>query len=470
MNKTSNKRRVYPAVITLALAGCLPTDDAITLADEEPPELRAWSWVGWDPGLTIARAVGIALTGNPGYSFCPNEPAGVCDNLTIQDGWYNVTGGLDWLSSLSPDAVPIHYDCTPVPHGTPDHLRERGDIGNPDIYLHQDVLCPFFFDWQYDGQHLSALITADSFDFDNDITPNIFSGLLLNNQGAGSAAGLDANDPIKAPMLEDVDFVRFQYRASVCDPRTDGNYFGRGGFYLYLWNSQLNAGAELNINFFEYIRGVTRQEASSALVIGTAPQSELSPGNDAFSNTWQMEGAPLLNSVLWLDNGAYQLQQDPDCNGVADQGWTTVTIDINRMLKHLAEQPGFPQDPAFLQGARYVGGILGGIEMFGRGRTEFEFRGHAMYRDDATDPMLTGPYKPQTGSSVTKPAFGLWRDTQGINFLSNGSNALCLISCPAELNDLIVNVGPVSNYSGTIHDTGLTIDPQCSGASFHCGG
>ena len=413
---------------------------------------------GWDPGMNVARVRGIELPGSlsldnaPRYENCSGVP---CSSLSRSDGWYNLSSGMDWSSSPEAGAPQVHRWCAPSSHAvSPNDVPKAPVVGAPYLQEHQNVACPYYFDWRQADGKLVASMTSDTFGYSSDVTPNNYIGLQLNNAGAGETAGFEPDLADRRVPMSELGVVEFQYRSAVCDPRNDGVFLGRLTYYFSAHDPVNNTGVEVSINFGEYLRGADRASVYRSLVIGIQPQETTGP----FANTWQIEGAAIMNNGLTI-TGDYNLPREEQCNVEAQGAWQTARVDVQRIIAHLSSRSGAPP-ASFWSNARYVAGIVGGVETWGRGRINFQTRGHAMYR--------TSSPPPGGGNPPGAPAEGVYRDLNNVNFFSNGTNATCSISCQAELADLVGQYGAVRDYPGLVTQTGLTNHPSCPSAPL-CG-
>ncbi|HOI97355.1 MAG TPA: hypothetical protein PLA19_02515 [Candidatus Pacearchaeota archaeon] len=314
--------------------------------------------IGQDPGMKTAR---IANTKNPQdplfFQLCPNDPNQKCyGNVSAGSGFYTLA-----------------YDNQPC-------MPNTGMIYDADSNNRQ-VSCPYYFNWKRQDKDLIANLKIDTLGFLVDKTENIYLGIQTNNAGGVPYYGLDFNNNYHAPKIENIDKISLKIRTKICyTPKKDDIYrSGRIMYYFGWWNVEKQQRETISLDILHFWRPSGHKPGWVTEYVNT--EAELS-GKTADDPDYNIRKHTIYvnGKALGVIPESYDFYYDstPNCSSSIDNAtWLQIDIPVKSLIKRLLQE-GFI-DKEILEGAKYSGSILGGIEFWGRNLVELEVKDHTMY-------------------------------------------------------------------------------------------
>lgn len=343
---------------------------------------------GFDPGMNVARAATFFLDDPNFFQTCPDasDGSGLCyrsdgagNNLGLQSG-----GG---FYTLATDG-----NSCQINSGEP----STPNSGN------SNVPCPFYFDWKFDssGKPISHL-EQDTRGYKSWTTPNTYNGIQVNTPlGPNTYGGLEntihEGDSAMTPFFDTVQSARFDLRAAFCDGSraSDPDRIVRLTYYFTAVNPHFNnpqgyATTEFSIDIIKSVRHSDPYAAvitdpvnrfvffedhsvdwtGSPLLVANQKTADLTVHVDA--SKFEIISNEAIQNALFQDRTA-------DCSQstLSASSWIEFEIPIRDIVASLVQQ-GFVSSER-LAGAWYFGGMMSGIEAWGRGKTTVEIRDHKL--------------------------------------------------------------------------------------------
>jgi hypothetical protein len=297
--------------------------------------------LGWDAGMKKALAASL-LPGHAQYQeACPDSPTGRCFG-TIQKG-----GGFYTL---------------PIEVNTADSMAYSKN----------------YFQWVRQEGELIARLEVDSRDYPNPMTPNFYVGLQRNIPIGNTYAGLDFNDPVAAPKSSLIDNASLEFRAVICPRAPAEDYFLTLHYYSDGWSIPDQQGYSLAFNY-----GFSWSLSDYPVIFKDALMSQ-----GAFMRTigYSENESALYDTTIAIDAHRYGMLPMPSNNSAVTVSCTAdintlpfkkVTFDIGKFLGLLKLKGIINNNDHY----RYAGGIIAGIEAWGRVKVTLDVRRHIMRSD-----------------------------------------------------------------------------------------
>ena len=245
----------------------------------------------------------------------------------------------------------------------------------------RQVSCPYYFNWKRQGNDLIANLKIDTLGFLVNKTENIYLGIQTNNAGGAPYYGLDFNNNYHAPKIENIDKISLKIRAKICyTPKKDDIYrSGRIMYYFGWWNVEKQQRETISLDILHFWRPSGHKPGWVTEYVNT--EAELS-GKTADDSDYNIRKHTIYvnGKALGVIPESYDFYYDstPNCSSSIDNAtWLQIDIPVKGLIKRLLQE-GFI-DKEILEGAKYSGGILGGIEFWGRNLVELEVKDHAIY-------------------------------------------------------------------------------------------
>lgn len=310
--------------------------------------------IGWDPGMKKALAASL-IPGDPRYrESCPSSPTGRCFK-TIPNG-----GGFYTL--------PIE-----VSNGIETYAEN-------------------YFQWvNQDGEWIARL-DVDSRTYPSPVTPNFYVGLQRNIPMGGMYAGLNFNDLNAAPKTSEIDHASLEFRAVVCPRSPQEQYFLTMHYYSDGWSVPDQQGYSLAFNY-----GFSWNTADYPVIFEKALISQ----GDFMRSTGEPESqAAIYDTTIAIDSHRYGMLPMPSNNSAVTVSCVTdinalpfkqVTFDIGKFITLLKLKGIIKNNDHY----RYAGGIIAGIEAWGRVRVTLDVRRHTMRTDriNIDSPIAEGRFR-----------------------------------------------------------------------------
>lgn len=326
------------------------------------PVIAQAAELGWDPGMQKALAASL-LPGDARYQeACPDSTTGRCFG-TIQNG-----GGFYTL---------------PLEVNTPDRMEYSQN----------------YFQWVRQNNEWIARLEVDSREYPSPATPNFYVGLQRNMPIGKTYAGLNFSDPVAAPKSSLIDNASLEFRAVVCprDPAED--YFLTLHYYNDSWSIPDNRGFSLAFHY-----GFSWNTDS---VPGIFKDALMSQGAFMRAIGIADNDAALYDTTIAIDAHRYGMLPMPSNNSAVTVSCTAdintlpfkkVTFDIGKFLGLLKLKSIIKNNDHY----RYAGGIIAGIEAWGRVKVTLDVRRHVMRsdrnREDQNANISEGQFRLQDNS------------------------------------------------------------------------
>ncbi|MFA6094904.1 MAG: peptidoglycan-binding protein [Candidatus Paceibacterota bacterium] len=309
---------------------------------------------GFDPKFTQQ----LINTGTPKgpyyYESCPDSPTGKCfPDKKPGSGFYT-----------------LFYDDTQCALNSAELYDSVGEnLGVP---------CPFYFQWKKEGDKSVGYVAVDSRKFKSASTKNLYIGIQENasygsveskNPMEGIYGGLDLRNINHSPFISNVESIDMDMRAKICYSEKETNVYVRLASYIGWFKSgtetYLERSQDLSLNVFTHIKG---------------PYPSFFPNPVAHGKDL---GEGLNYNTLHVDGKAYvKASSDPflkdttrDCSKkLSTQPWVSVKIPFAEMATDLINK-GYLKKDVF-NASRYSGGIVAGIEAWGKAKTELEVKNY----------------------------------------------------------------------------------------------
>jgi hypothetical protein len=239
---------------------------------------------------------------------------------------------------------------------------------------------------------------------------NYYLGLQQNILKSDFAGGIKFDDPRQAPFVVDIEKIKFEMRATLC-PRLNTPVVARATYYFNFFNPNPNntnpptgEGNEIAFDILQYVpQGFENPTEPQGNQNPTAPQDVKPPiarggiknqvtdlGDDDLTkkDTWQIPPDYWLQDEK-LDFSAKNSQGQSvtqfKCNNdINQEEWLTVEIPVaNIIAQMIAEGKTNPNiqnsvKENVVQGAKYTGGTIGGLEIFGQGEGTLQIKNHIL--------------------------------------------------------------------------------------------
>lgn len=302
--------------------------------------------IGWDPGMKQALAASL-FPGSAIYQeSCPGSPNKKCYG-TIPNG-----GGFYTL---------------PIEVG--------GDILNYALK---------YFTWINQGGEWIARLEVDSRSYPSPVTPNFYVGLQRNIPMNGMYAGLNYNDLNAAPKSSSIDNASLEFRAVICPRISTEHYFLTMHYYSDGWSIPNNKGYTLAFNY-----GFSWNTPSYPEIFKNALMSQ---GSFMRSIGESEADSAIFDTTIAIDSHRYGMLPIPSSNSAVTVSCNTdintlpfrlVTFDVGKFIKILKLKGVIVNDDSY----RYAGGIIAGIEVWGRAKVTLDVRRHIMRTDRVAQVM-----------------------------------------------------------------------------------
>lgn len=343
--------------------------------------------IGMDPGMTKALAASM-YPHLPDYvEFCPDGPGGRCAGvIPAGGGFYTLPVEINYLMEL------------------PQNKRNG------------------FFRWikDVDGVGWIAELTVDSRSYSSPLTTNLYNGLQLNTPVGVLYGGITLNRPEQTPLMDDVSFAGFEYRAVTCALEKQGpTMHGYLHYYVSFWDVVAKQGFQLAIDYGHFWHGPSGPPLSFADDVATEQQLCVKanvPISNPFCDphTYHFQAHLIGLLPMPANGGGVALDMSPNCSlKVESQPWVKMNVPIASFVSLLRRKGEISPQGNF----RYMGGIIAGVEWWGRNKTVLQVRKHSLYRGGPSTPP--GGLRYPAGKFRTQNSFGaeLW--------YSNGWDASC---------------------------------------------
>jgi hypothetical protein len=356
--------------------------------------------IGFDPGMNKALAASMEPTTGRYQEYCPDSPTGRCyGTLAAGSGFYT---------------IPLDIDPIEVWNDT------------KDAFTH-------YFQWKRDAKgKLIAELQIDTRYYRSQSTPSFYAGLQENIPIGKQYAGISIYNPLFSPNSKTIDHASLEYRAVVC-PQNNDPYFLTLHYYSDGWSLQRQDGYSLAFNYaYSWNTGTTPLIFESALT---------TQGKYMREHGFTESAARIYDTTFWIDSHRYGMLPMPSNNSAITVSCTkdiesipfqSVTFNIQKFLTILsAKNIIYP-----VEEYQYSGGIIAGVEMWGRAKVTIQVKNHTM-RDEPltqTEIIPVGKFR--------MPDNSLW--------YSNGMTAVCEyinlqhagVSSVQEINRTITTIPP----------------------------
>lgn len=318
--------------------------------------------IGFDPGLNKALAASLYPHGGRYVEFCPDSPTGRCyGSLPSGSGFYTLP-------------VEVQY----------------GYLADLPPALWQD-----FFQWKREDGELIAELVIDSRNpqYFATATPNLYNGLQLNLPIGDTYAGHTLSNPTVAPLAERVDHAALEFRAKTC-AAANAPYFFTLHYYADFWSTFYRSGATLAFNYGLFWNDETppalfrpsfTSQADLMRRLGL-PEAEAQPYETTFfinAPRYGLQALPVKDAGLLHD-------PTPDCSlPLEAQPWRRIEFPIASFLRVLRYRSLIRS----LDTYQYAGGIIAGIEQWGRARTVLQIRRHRLEDAPLARTLAEGHYR-----------------------------------------------------------------------------
>lgn len=298
--------------------------------------------IGFDPGLRYPAAASLQPRGQHYKEDCPASPTNRCyGTLPVGGGFYT---------------LPLEVD---------------------ENYLNYPQYFANYFNWVLDKDGAwVAQLEIDTRKHPTTATPAFYAGLQTNIPIGDMYAGLNFNNPNHAPPANHINHASLEFRAAVC-PNNNDPYFLTLHYYSDGWAVKRNSGYSLAFNYaFSWNTQETPWVFQRPLVTQGMVMRELGFAEDQ---------AKLYDTTFWIDAhlmGMLPLPQNNSaiavtCNGIEHVEWKSARFFIQQFLE-LFSAKGilFPSSEY-----RYTGGIIAGVEIWGRAKVTIQVKNHRLRSD-----------------------------------------------------------------------------------------
>lgn len=300
--------------------------------------------IGFDPGMNKALAASLHPDNLARYSeTCPDSSSGKCYGTILAGGGFYT----------------LPYDADPL----------RPDMNG--VYSDKET-----FEWKRDSENnLIAQVTLDIRSYHSSSTPSVYAGLQLNIPIGNSYAGLDFSNPLWAVPSNTIDRAKLEFRAVVC-PRENDPYFLTLHYYSDGWSVEKQNGYSLAFN---YAFSWNTPETPDIFKEGVMSQGQ-------FMREWGIgteADARLYDTTIAIDSHRYGMLPMPSNNSAITVSCTAnieslpfkkVTFNIGQWLNILE----FKEIIHPLDSYKYSGGIIAGVELWGRAKVVIQVKDHTM--------------------------------------------------------------------------------------------
>ena len=249
-----------------------------------------------------------------------------------------------------------------------------------------------YFQWvNQDGEWIARL-DVDSRTYPSPVTPNFYVGLQRNIPMGGMYAGLNFNDLNAAPKTSEIDHASLEFRAVVCPRSPQEQYFLTMHYYSDGWSVPDQQGYSLAFNY-----GFSWNTADYPVIFEKALISQ----GDFMRSTGEPESqAAIYDTTIAIDSHRYGMLPMPSNNSAVTVSCVTdinalpfkqVTFDIGKFITLLKLKGIIKNNDHY----RYAGGIIAGIEAWGRVRVTLDVRRHTMRTDriNIDSPIAEGRFR-----------------------------------------------------------------------------
>lgn len=253
---------------------------------------------------------------------------------------------------------------------------------------------------------LIAELIVDSRNYYTRVTPNFYNGLQLNMPIGQSYAGITLGNPKYAPKSSTLHHASLEFRAVVC-PNAGEDYFLTMHYYNDGWSLKHHDGYSLSFN---YAFSWNTQETPFLFAPAFITQGEMMRRlgmNEA--------DAKLYDTTVAIDAHRFGMLPLPSNNSAIK---VSCTADIGKIefrqvrfnVKTFLDLLEVKQVIHPVSDYQYSGGIIAGVELWGRARVVLQVRNHSMFDSP-----------PESIGSISEGKFRL--DDSSL-WYSNG-NAVC---------------------------------------------
>lgn len=319
--------------------------------------------LGFDPGMRLALAASL-FPNEPLYlEQCPNAPGGHCyGTIPNGGGFYTLPYDLDESLGRSFGA----------------RYRNR------------------LFRWLREDNELIAELTVDATDtalFPSTATPNLYNGLQLNTEIAGAYTGISLRNTDQTPSVTAFDAAEFEFRAKFC-PHGADPYFLTLLYYASYYAPRYNTGLALAFHYgFAWTGDVPPFTFQSPYISQGALMRRIGMTDaqaSPFDTTIFIDAHRFGFLPMPPQNSAIRIDTSVDCGlAMASIPWRHVSFPVQRFVKNLDAQHMISPWAEH----RYAGGIIAGIEQWGRGMTVLQVRRHRLRPIGDTAPPPAGYFR-----------------------------------------------------------------------------
>jgi hypothetical protein len=355
----------YHTVHVIALHQC---NDAFSVALQGSPAviginvpMELHQLGGFDPGFKMRRLAGTS----PGPGYAPPGGPGTEYRAPYQ---YNEFCAAPGCWNHLPEGGGFYtigndFDCAPVAPGTP--LASRQEYSNDE----SRERCPFEFAWTGDAGSNTAQVVVDTTHFQRPTTINNYFGVQTNTpQGGIIYGGLSLANTQHTPDFTKLVAATISVRRTVCVPSALPPQQSRFGRFLYDFTWISEGIHEVSVNVGEWSVGQTQAPEGFDTPLWVDPHGvDIALHTTA---THRFLANPHANEVTVVN----------DCNQSAG-AFMTYNIPVRDLVRRLQAEGAFNGKNPFAPGSRYLGGILGGIEQWGRSKFRSDVARHAFYVD-----------------------------------------------------------------------------------------
>lgn len=311
--------------------------------------------LGWDPGMKKALAASLVPGDTHYQEDCPSSPTKKCFG-TIPNG-----GGFYTLPIEVSDGINTTYAKN-------------------------------YFKWINQDNEWIARLEVDSRTYPSTITPNFYVGLQRNIPMNGMYAGLNFNDLVSAPRTSEIDNASLEFRAVICPRNAQEQYFMTLHYYNDGWSIPDKHGYTLAFNY-----GFSWNTMQHPEIFKNALMSQ----GAYMRSTGEPENvASIYDTTIAIDVHRYGMLPMPSNNSVITVSCNTdintlpfqqVTFDIGKFITILKLKGIIKNNNNY----RYSGGIIAGIEVWGRAKVTLDVRRHVMRsdRDNPNTYLTEGMFK-----------------------------------------------------------------------------
>ena len=330
--------------------------------------------IGLDPGMTKALAASL-YPNDPHYiEFCPDSPTGKCFGTIPNEGGFYT--------------LPVEIQT-----GYLADLPKEATDG--------------FFKWKRENGELIAELTIDTTNtkyFPSAVTSNFYNGLQINIPIGNYYAGNNFSNPIWSPTASKIEGAELEFRVKTCHHQND-DYSFTLHYYADFWSTSLQNGLTLAFNYGIY---QTWEELPDLF-----KSAFISQGQYMRDNGWNEADAKIYDTTFIIDSHRYGYLPTPqqsvvfvdttqNCSMVLEtQQWKK----LHAPIKHWLEMLSFRNKIGDPNNYKYIGGVIAGIEQWGRAKTILQVRRHRLI---------------EIGDSPSFFSAGVFRDTNGGIYYSNG--------------------------------------------------